>query len=631
MSAEKTPRAAGRGLLRHVLLASLCASAVHGAELPHVSKPPLRLRSASPPAHITYRGRPPNALLVSSTDLEGGVEAKPASDAPVAKGSVTTSLRRTLIAYLLWFLLPLFGAHHLYLGRHRDALLSSVSLGGFGLGWLCDVFRIPGYVRALGIEEQRAAAPGSAAASASSTSDTASSYEDPSEGNQRADAAASGASATSAGAALTAPPPPPMVRISADGSVHPAAAERLGLLSSVARLLFRVVHRLLLGYWCAFHLRRLLPDGAEDGGGLFLLGRSLVGTLVGRALYAALHVLPALVVVALTSERHAVTAGGADATAEEATTAAVAPQLPFVLADRRLLCHLLLAAAGEAALASAVPLRAGGVPLLVSVAATTLPSWRAPPRRDAPTRSIRSLGVVAGVALAFWVLVAIGSLRHLQVAVTVDGAARSMSGMALLRCSTCALRPDRFLTMLRTLQEHICVKRALEEALRTQFERFCVLPQQINRCLDWDVSGTRWQRVGLSLAEAYRVLGLRKGRSSVREVKAAYHKIALRNHPDKVAPAASAGGPGSAAAEEAAMEFMKAQKAFEKIMDHHKRRKPPPPPPRQRYDEPAPPPRPRRPRGGASPSSSSSSRKAGAGKSSRGTSSGGRTGTSRAR
>ena len=174
---------------------------------------------------------------------------------------------------------------------------------------------------------------------------------------------------------------------------------------------------------------------------------------------------------------------------------------------------------------------------------------------------------------------------NVQVNLTVDGVARTLTGMQLLQCSSCALRPDRLVTMLRTLNEHICVKRHLEQALKVQFERVCVLPQQINRCFDWDVSGTRWQRVGLSLAESYRVLGLQKGKAKLKDVKAAFHKIALQNHPDKIALTVNAAGDGAsaAAAEEAAMEFMKAQKAFERIMDHTKGKKPPPPPPKQKY------------------------------------------------
>ena len=85
---------------------------------------------------------------------------------------------------------------------------------------------------------------------------------------------------------------------------------------------------------------------------------------------------------------------------------------------------------------------------------------------------------------------------------------------------------------------------------------------RMHRCLDWDVSGTRWQRVGLSLSEAYEALGVRP-RTSTREIKAAYHRMALANHPDKLKQT----GASAADAEEAALVFMKAQKAFERIME----------------------------------------------------------------
>ena len=80
-----------------------------------------------------------------------------------------------------------------------------------------------------------------------------------------------------------------------------------------------------------------------------------------------------------------------------------------------------------------------------------------------------------------------------------------------------------------------------------------------------------WQRVGLSLAEAYKALGVAP-RAPLREVKAAYHRVALANHPDKVTSP-----PGSAAAEEAAIAFMRAHKAFERITES--RRAPSPSPP----------------------------------------------------
>ena len=110
---------------------------------------------------------------------------------------------------------------------------------------------------------------------------------------------------------------------------------------------------------------------------------------------------------------------------------------------------------------------------------------------------------------------------------------------------------------------------ARERFLRKQFDRLCLLPNQINKCFDWDLTGTRWRRIGLSLSEAYKHLGL-NSRASTKEVKKAFHKTALANHPDKVtAPI------GSAEAEEAATQFAKAQKASEKIMEAKGERKPP--------------------------------------------------------
>jgi DnaJ family protein C protein 22 len=54
----------------------------------------------------------------------------------------------TLIAFLLWLFLGLFGAHHFYLGRDHHGLLWLTSFGGMlGIGWLRDFIRIPSYVR----------------------------------------------------------------------------------------------------------------------------------------------------------------------------------------------------------------------------------------------------------------------------------------------------------------------------------------------------------------------------------------------------------------------------------------------------------------------------------------------------
>lgn len=52
------------------------------------------------------------------------------------------------VAYILWFFGGWLGLHHLYLGRDNQALIWWSTLGGgFGIGWLRDLWRMPDYVR----------------------------------------------------------------------------------------------------------------------------------------------------------------------------------------------------------------------------------------------------------------------------------------------------------------------------------------------------------------------------------------------------------------------------------------------------------------------------------------------------
>jgi RND superfamily putative drug exporter len=53
------------------------------------------------------------------------------------------------IAYLWWFFLGLFGAHHFYLGQHRRGWLYLSTAGLCGLGWLVDPFLLPRQVRSV--------------------------------------------------------------------------------------------------------------------------------------------------------------------------------------------------------------------------------------------------------------------------------------------------------------------------------------------------------------------------------------------------------------------------------------------------------------------------------------------------
>lgn len=51
-----------------------------------------------------------------------------------------------IITYVLWGFGGPFGLHHIYLGRDSHALLWMVTLGGFGVGWILEFWKIPIYV-----------------------------------------------------------------------------------------------------------------------------------------------------------------------------------------------------------------------------------------------------------------------------------------------------------------------------------------------------------------------------------------------------------------------------------------------------------------------------------------------------
>lgn len=51
-----------------------------------------------------------------------------------------------LVTYVLWALGGPVGLHHLYLGRDSHALLWMLTLGGGGLGWLWEFWKLPGFV-----------------------------------------------------------------------------------------------------------------------------------------------------------------------------------------------------------------------------------------------------------------------------------------------------------------------------------------------------------------------------------------------------------------------------------------------------------------------------------------------------
>lgn len=64
-----------------------------------------------------------------------------------AKVDCDSSKKSVIWAYLLWMFGGIFGVHHFYLKRDRHAFVWWTTLGGFGVGWLGEIFRIPRYVR----------------------------------------------------------------------------------------------------------------------------------------------------------------------------------------------------------------------------------------------------------------------------------------------------------------------------------------------------------------------------------------------------------------------------------------------------------------------------------------------------
>ena len=56
-------------------------------------------------------------------------------------------MKSTLVAYLLLLFLGGLGIHRFYLGRPISGIFYLLTLGGFGIGCLIDLFLVPGMVR----------------------------------------------------------------------------------------------------------------------------------------------------------------------------------------------------------------------------------------------------------------------------------------------------------------------------------------------------------------------------------------------------------------------------------------------------------------------------------------------------
>ncbi len=58
------------------------------------------------------------------------------------------------LSYLLWLVGGMFGLHHFYLGRDRQAFVWYSTMAGCGLGWLRDFTRLPEYVAAANCDHK---------------------------------------------------------------------------------------------------------------------------------------------------------------------------------------------------------------------------------------------------------------------------------------------------------------------------------------------------------------------------------------------------------------------------------------------------------------------------------------------
>ena len=68
---------------------------------------------------------------------------------PSENGDFGSGSKFLIPTCILWLTLGWFGAHHFYLGRDRHGFVWLVTLGGgFGVGWLAEIWRLPEYVRA---------------------------------------------------------------------------------------------------------------------------------------------------------------------------------------------------------------------------------------------------------------------------------------------------------------------------------------------------------------------------------------------------------------------------------------------------------------------------------------------------
>ncbi|EDV92147.1 dnaJ homolog subfamily C member 22 [Drosophila grimshawi] len=72
---------------------------------------------------------------------------QPPTTSKLIEQNVLPAKKSLIITYILWLVGGMFGLHHLYLHRDRQAFVWWCSLGGYFFGCIYDIWLIPGYVR----------------------------------------------------------------------------------------------------------------------------------------------------------------------------------------------------------------------------------------------------------------------------------------------------------------------------------------------------------------------------------------------------------------------------------------------------------------------------------------------------